>query len=48
MNDPIHKLVLINICGTVVVTDDNFGLLRVSEIMPSDQTFHTFIKELYI
>lgn len=25
MNDPIHKLVLINICGAVVVTDDNFG-----------------------
>jgi hypothetical protein len=25
MNDPIYSLVLINICGAVVVTADNFG-----------------------
>lgn len=48
INDPIQKLVFINICEAVAVTDDKFGYLGVSEIMPSDQTFHTFIKELHI
>jgi hypothetical protein len=48
MNDPIHKLVLINICGAVVVTDDDFDWLGVLEIMPCDQTFHIFKEELYI
>lgn len=47
MNDPILKLVLIK-CGGVAVNDDKFGYLGVSEIMPSDQTFHTFVKELHI
>jgi hypothetical protein len=27
MNDPIHKLVLVKICGAVAVTDDKFGYL---------------------